>query len=51
MIFRKLDKFISIFPYEEAVGHRLIALYRILNILAMDVYSRFHGSEKKVSTT
>ena len=25
MIVRKFDKSISIFPYEEAVGHRLIA--------------------------
>ena len=38
MIFCKFDKSISIFPYEKAVGHRLIvapALKELTNIAAM----------------
>ena len=69
MIFCQFDKSISLFPYEEAVGHRLIAApalkrgnqygshvgfcadkHIILKILMVEIYSRSHGSEKKVST-
>ena len=38
MIFCKFDKSISIFPYEKAVGHRLIvapALKELTNMAAM----------------
>ena len=38
MIFCKFDKFIYIFPYEEAAGHRLIAtpvLKELTNMAAM----------------
>ena len=38
MIFCKLDKSISIFPYEETVGHRLIeapAVKELTNMAAM----------------
>ena len=41
MIFCKFDKSISIFPYEKAVGHRLIvapALKELTNIAAMLEY-------------
>ena len=66
MIFCKFDQSISIFPYEKAVGHRLIvasALKELTNMaamldfcvdkhilfkkLVMEIYSRFHGPEKK----
>ena len=60
MIFCKFDKSIFIFPYEKAAGHRLIvapALEELTNMaamldillkkLVMEIYSRFHGSEKK----
>ena len=65
MIFCKFDQSISIFPYEKAVGHRLIvasALKELTNMdfvlisilfkkLVIEIYSRFHGPKKKVSTT
>ena len=66
-IFCKFDKSISIFPYEKAVGHRLIVVpalkeltnmaamldfvlkstYILIKKLVMEIYSIFHGSEKK----
>ena len=66
MIFCKVDKSISIFPYEKAVGHRLFlapALKELTNMTAMLDFvlisslkkklamEIYSGSEKKVSTS
>ena len=56
MLFCKFDKTISLFRYEEAVWHHLVAapalnelpnMTGMLDFVVMEIYFRFHGSEKK----
>ena len=43
MIFCKFDKSISIFPYEEAVGHRLIAAPALNMLKELTNYGSYVG--------